>query len=162
MQSDLATADVFIRKALQSEDFEVALGLIEQLAVFEKLTPPDDAGKRRFVKDGYERNPPRFELWLADVQGLTIGYVLLVETYSTFLCKPTLYLEDLFVLPDFRSRGIGRRLLDHCIALAKERGCGRIEWTCLDWNTRAQEVYERLGAQRMSEWLLYRLTEDKM
>lgn len=154
--------DLLIRKASTMEDFFAALRLIEQLASFENLTPPDEAGKKRFVADGLERNPPRFEVWLADVESVPVGYILIFETYSTFLCKPTLYLEDLFVHPEHRRMGIGGKLLDHCVSLAQERGCGRMEWTCLDWNRRAQQVYEGMGAVRMSEWFLYRLSGEAL
>jgi GNAT superfamily N-acetyltransferase len=147
-----------IKKAVTREDFVVAVALVEQLAHFEKLNPPDEAAKQRFVYDGCERSPPRFEVWLAEIGTIAVGYILIFETYSTFLCKPTLYLEDIFVLPDYRHQKIGGQLLQHCLNLAKERGCGRMEWTCLDWNKKAQQVYENLGAVRMSEWYLYRLT----
>jgi GNAT superfamily N-acetyltransferase len=89
-----------------------------------------------------------------------VGYSIFFETYSTFLANPTLYLEDIFVLPNYRNRGIGSALLQHAIQIAHERGCGRMEWTCLDWNNKAQAVYERLGARHLSEWYLYRLTRE--
>jgi len=91
-----------------------------------------------------------------------VGYALLLQTYSTFLAQPSLYLEDVFVLPEYRKRGIGKALLRHCVRTAFERGCGRMEWTCLDWNTNAQALYERMGARRMKEWYLYRMTRDAM
>src|SRR6185436_17118256 len=106
----------------------------------------------------------RFESWLAFVDPLKepVAYAILFETYSSFLARPTLYLEDLFVLPEHRGCGIGGALLQRCFELAHERGCGRMEWTCLDWNTNAQCKYDRLGARRMSEWLLYRLQQDDL
>jgi GNAT superfamily N-acetyltransferase len=82
--------------------------------------------------------------------------------YSTFLARPTLFLEDLFVLPAYRKRGIGSALLGRGITLAHDRGCGRMEWTCLDWNRGAQAVYEGLGAERLSEWYLYRLPQERI
>jgi GNAT superfamily N-acetyltransferase len=151
-----------IRRARTREDALTTLSLIEQLADFEQLSPPDADAQSRFMSDGFEREPPRFEVWLAERDGLTIGYALLFETYSSFLCRPTIYLEDLYVVPEYRGRGIGGALLDHCRSLAVERGCGRMEWTCLDWNVKAQKVYEGLGAEKMSKWLLYRLTSDKL
>ena len=91
------------------------------------------------------------------------GYMILVETYSSFLALPTLYLEDLFVLPERRKGGVGGALLKKVVSLAHARGCGRVEWTALDWNVNAQQVYEqRIGAKRMSEWLLYRMTRADM
>jgi len=158
----LSMEDFQIRRASSRQDFLNAVELVEQLAFFENLTPPDSVAKERFVVDGFERTPPRFEVWLAEIKNVPVGYALLFETYSTFLCKPTLYLEDIFVLPNHRGRSIGGKLLEHCVDLARSRDCGRMEWTCLDWNTRAQEVYEGLGAVKMSEWLLYRLTGDAL
>ncbi len=154
--------ELTIRRATELADYFTAFDLVRELAFFEKLTPPEEAAKGRFIADGYERNPPRFEVWLAEVSEKSVGYILIFETYSTFLCRPTLYLEDLFVLPEFRRQGIGAELLEFCVKLARERGCGRMEWTCLDWNVRAQEVYEGMGAVKMSEWMLYRLTGDTL
>jgi GNAT superfamily N-acetyltransferase len=89
--------------------------------------------------------------------------MILVETYSSFLALPTLYIEDVFVLPEHRGLGVGSALLKKAASLALQRGCGRMEWTALDWNVNAQQVYEqRLGAKRMSEWLLYRMNRDDM
>ena len=146
-----------IRLAINRADADAVLDLIIGLAEFEKLAPPDADAQLRFYEDGFVRQPPRFEAWLAEADGNVIGYALIFETYSSFLCRPTLYLEDLFVSPSVRGNGYGKALLLHCVRLAHQRGCGRMEWTCLDWNTRAQEFYETLGAQRMSDWYLYRL-----
>jgi GNAT superfamily N-acetyltransferase len=151
-------SEIVIKKAETRQDFVKAIELVVELAIFEHLDPPDDQAQRRFVQDGFDRCPPRFEVWLSEIDGEVTGYILIVETYSTFLCKPTLYLEDLFVLPAYRRQGIGIQFLKHCVDLARSRGCGRMEWTCLGWNTRAQAVYEELGAVNMSEWLLYRLS----
>jgi GNAT superfamily N-acetyltransferase len=137
--------------------------LILALAEFEKLPPPDLEAQQRLVEHGFGAKP-RFESWLAFCPGSTepVAYALLFETYSSFLAQPTLYLEDIFVLPSFRHRGIGTALLQHCITLAQERGCGRMEWVCLDWNTKAQAAYKQLGALQMNEWILYRLTQPEM
>ena len=82
--------------------------------------------------------------------------------YSSFLARPTLFLEDVFVLPAYRQRGIGGALLQQCIRIAHERGCGRMEWACLDWNTKAQEVLPRNWGRQLSEWYSYRLTREGM
>jgi GNAT superfamily N-acetyltransferase len=146
-----------IRRATRA-DAPGLLRLITALAEFEKLPPPDAAAQQRLIADGFGERP-RFESWLAFEDGRPdpVGYAILFETYSSFLARPTLYLEDLFVLPEHRGKGIGSALLQQCIHLAHERGCGRMEWVCLDWNTRAQGVYEKLGARRLAEWLSYRL-----
>ncbi|MCI0533949.1 MAG: GNAT family N-acetyltransferase [Verrucomicrobiales bacterium] len=161
MRFDPATAPSSLSCCLRPAtraDAPALLRLITALAEFEKLEPPDSAAQQRLVEDGFGPHP-RFESWLAfaDGQAEPVGYAVLFEMYSTFLARPTLFLEDLFVLPEFRRRGIGTALLQHCIRLAQERGCGRMEWTSLAWNVRAQRTYERLGARRLSEWLLYRL-----
>ena len=138
--------------------------LVIALADFEKLTPPDAAAQARLIEDALGTKP-RIEVWLAFVNDDTepCGYMILVETYSSFLALPTLYLEDLFVLPERRKGGVGGALLKKVVSLAHERGCGRVEWTALDWNVNAQQVYEqRIGAKRMSEWLLYRMTREDM
>ncbi|MGO8674067.1 MAG: N-acetyltransferase family protein [Capsulimonadaceae bacterium] len=153
-----------IRRATSS-DAETLIRLITALAEFEHLPPPDEAACARLVEHGFG-DRPRFEAWIADLsaEGVTVaaGYAFLFETYSTFLARPSLYLEDLFVLPEHRHQGIGNALLRHCAALALARGCGRMEWTCLDWNVRAQAIYESMGAVRMSEWYLYRMTRPEL
>ena len=157
-----AGSNVVFRRA-ERADAAALLRLIRALAEFEKLTPPDEAAEARLLEHGFGPQP-RFEAWLAWLDGRAepIGYAVLFAAYSTFLARPTLYLEDLFVVPEFRRRGIGAAFLHHFIRLAYERGCGRMEWTCLDWNTKAQGVYERLGAQRLSDWYLFRLTRERM
>jgi GNAT superfamily N-acetyltransferase len=152
-----------LRRATRA-DATALLQLICALAEFENLEPPDIEAQQRLLEDAFGEQP-RIETWLAFVDGRAepVGYAIVLETYSSFLARPTLYLEDVFVLPEFRNQGIGSAFLRHCVALAHERGCGRMEWTCLDWNTRAQRVYEdKLGAQRMSEWYLYRLARPAM
>lgn len=135
--------------------------LIDALAGFEELPAPDAYARERLEADGWG-DRPRFEAWLACADGLPVGYAIIFETYSTFLARPTLYLEDLFVLPEFRGQGAGRALFDHISDVALERGCGRMEWACLDWNTNAQAFYAKVGARQMAEWLPYRLTAEQI
>jgi GNAT superfamily N-acetyltransferase len=116
------------------------------------------------VQDAFGTRP-RFEPWLvwASERDEPVGYAIFLETYSSFLARPTLYIEDIFVLPEFRRQGLGGALLRKAVELAKERGCGRVEWTALDWNVNAQRVYEEsMGARRMSEWYLYRMTQEEI
>ncbi len=153
----------YIRQVKSADDVERLLTLIDRLAEFEHLTPPDAAARRRFVHDGFERNPPRFWALLAGVgEDEPSAYAIFFETYSSFLCQPTLYLEDLFVLPEARRSGIGLALMHHLSAEAIQRGCGRMEWTCLDWNVNAQQFYDKIGAIHMSEWYFYRFERDAM
>ena len=151
-----------IRRAVRA-DAPGLLHLVVALADFEKLPPPDVAAQARLIEDAFGPKP-RIEPWLAFVPGEPepVGYAILLETYSSFLALPTLYLEDLFVLPGYRGRGIGQALFQNGVTLARERGCGRMEWACLDWNTRAQRFYETVGARRLDEWLFYRLTREQL
>ena len=94
--------------------------------------------------------------------GESVGFALFFQNYSTFVGKPGLYLEDLFVKPPFRGRGLGKALILEIARLAVERDCGRFEWTVLDWNKPSIEFYEALGAKPMSDWTIYRLTGDAL
>ena len=151
-----------LRRATRA-DLPALIELIAALAQFEKLPRPNAEEQERLMEDGFGERP-RFEAWQAFGEGETkpVGYAVFFETYSTFRATPTFYLEDIFVLPEYRGRGIGSTLLRLCIQMARDRGCARMEWTCLDWNKKAQQVYERIGARRLSEWHLYRLTRDGM
>lgn len=152
-----------VRPASSISDADELLRLITRLAEFEELAPPDDEARGRFQRDGFERKPPRFHAMLASVDNEpACGYVIYFETYSTFLCRPTLYLEDLFVLPESRKHGVGKALMQRVVREAVDRGCGRMEWTCLDWNTNAMEFYKRMGADHLEQWYFYRLDQVAM
>jgi GNAT superfamily N-acetyltransferase len=127
---------VSIRRA-GPEDADTLLELIRALAEYEHLEPPDEGARARLVEHGFGPRP-MFEAFLAEVEGAAVGYVIVFETYSTFLARPSLFLEDLFVRPEARRRGIGSALLRHLAAEAVARGCGRMEWAVLDWNELAQ------------------------
>ena len=102
------------------------------------------------------------EVMLAECDGASAGFALFFHNYSTFLAKPGIYLEDLFVDPSFRQRGVGKALLQHLARLAVERDCGRLEWSALDWNRLAIDFYLRLGAVALSEWSIYRLSGEPL
>lgn len=148
-------------RRVQHEDADAFLALIDALADYEHLDRPDAAARERLIRDG-QGSHPRYEAFLASIEGRDVGYAIIYETYSSFLALPTLYLEDIFVLPDARKRKAGAALFLHVAALARERGCGRMDWTVLDWNTLAQDFYDRLGASWMKEWQLYRLTRGQL
>lgn len=145
-----------VRRA-RPEEGPVLLELIRGLAEYEKLEPPDEAAAQRLLRDIFGEKP-RLEAWLAFVDGEAAGYALVLETYSSFLALPTLYLEDIFVKPAFRGRGAGKALFLRMVEEAERRGCGRMEWVVLDWNRTALEFYERFGAERLKEWITMRLT----
>lgn len=149
---------VTVRRA-RSEDGPTIVRLITALADFEKLPPPDEAAQARLLGDAFGPRP-RFEIFLAEQEGVVVGYAFVFETYSTFLALPTLYLEDLFVLPEHRGRKVGYTLFLHCAREATRRGCGRFEWAVLDWNQHAIRFYERLGARHLDDWRIYRLDRE--
>lgn len=159
---------ILIMKA-EREDVPELQRLIKALADFEKLDPPTQDAQARFLEDGWplEGKQPKFTAWLAEVQGSDVksnefvGYAITFFTYSSFLARPTLYLEDIFILPAYRKQGIGTMLMERLIREAKEEGCGRMEWVVLDWNVNAQEFYYKFGAVRQNEWLPYRMTFDE-
>lgn len=151
---------IVIRKA-GPEDAETLLGLIDALAEYEKLEGPSDEARARLIEHGFGERP-RFEAYLAELDGEAVGYAITFETYSTFLAKPTLYLEDLFVLPSARRLGAGKAFFRHLATVAQERGCGRIEWTVLDWNEPAIRFYNELSGKHLTEWLHYRLNEAEI
>ena len=130
--------------------------LVVALADYERLAPPDTAAQDRLLADAF-RPQPRVEIAVAEVEGAVVGYAFFFETYSTFLARPTLYLEDLFVLPAHRGTGVGKALFVHLAREAARRGCGRMEWSVLAWNTPAIGFYERLGAHHLADWQVYRL-----
>jgi GNAT superfamily N-acetyltransferase len=132
------------------------LSLIDALADFEKLKRPSRTARARLLRDAFGRNK-RFDAFLAFVDGKAVGYAIIFETYSSFLALPTLYLEDIFILPDYRKLGIGKKLFLRCLAEADRRGCGRMEWVVLDWNLNAIRFYDKLGAQQLKTWLPYRI-----
>jgi GNAT superfamily N-acetyltransferase len=142
---------------LAEHDFEDFIRLIHALADYEHLEAPSAEAVERLRADAFGSRP-RFEAALArNDHGEAVGYAIWFETYSSFLAKPIMYLEDLFVLESARGSGAGGRLFDHVRALGEKRGCGLMQWQVLDWNTLAREFYHRRQAKWMKEWLLYRI-----
>jgi GNAT superfamily N-acetyltransferase len=156
----MSTDSVTIRRAT-GDDAEIFLGLIDALADYEKLDRPDTEARNRLIRD-MTGSHPRFDAFIAETGGIAVGYSIVFETYSSFLALPTLYLEDLFILPEWRSRKVGYTLFTAMAREAHRRGCGRMEWAVLDWNQLAIDFYQRLGATYMKEWNLYRLTRDQL
>ncbi len=145
----------------QPADAPAILHLVRGLAAYEKLTPPDEAAQQRLIRDMFSA-PPRIQAFLAEVNGTPAGYAFIFESYSSFLALPTLYLEDLFVLPEFRSQKVGYTLFTTVVGEAHRRGCGRMEWSVLDWNQLAIDFYRRMGATHLREWHVYRLVRSDM
>jgi GNAT superfamily N-acetyltransferase len=144
-----------VRRAVPS-DAQAILTLVDALADYEKLDRPAPEARERLVRDLFGATP-RVECWLVFLDGYPVGYAFTFETYSSFLALPTLYLEDLFILEEHRGRKAGYALFQHVLEDAKRRGCGRMEWSVLDWNQLAMDFYDRLGGKWMKEWRLYRI-----
>jgi GNAT superfamily N-acetyltransferase len=155
-----ANSNFLIRHATK-EDAPVIFSLIKELADYEHLSDElvasvDDIRKTLFC----ER--PFAETLIGEVEGHPVSFALFFYNYSTFLGKPGIYLEDLYVKPEHRGKGIGSKMLAHIAALAKKRNCGRFEWSVLDWNSPAIRTYEKLGATPMKDWILYRLSGEAL
>lgn len=144
-------------RAATSEDTALILGFIRDLAKYEQLSSECHATEEQIRATLFGERPSA-ECLLAFVDGEAAGFAVFFSNYSTFLARPGLYLEDLFVRPTFRKRGVGRALILHLAKVANQRSCGRMEWTVLDWNEPAIEFYRSLGAQEMEEWRIFRLT----
>lgn len=147
--------EIRIRPAVAA-DVPLILAYIRELAEYEKLAHEVTADEAA-LRDTLFGTAPAAEVLLAEAEGADAGFALFFHNYSTFLGRPGLYLEDLFVRPDFRGRGVGRRLLAELAARACERGCGRFEWSVLDWNEPARAFYRRLGARPMEDWTVWRM-----
>jgi GNAT superfamily N-acetyltransferase len=135
--------------------------LIRELARYEKLEH-QVVGTAEELREHLFGPRPACEALLAEDEGAAVGFALFFHNYSTFLCKPGLYLEDLFVLPDRRGHGHGKALLKALARLAVERGCGRFEWSVIEWNEPAIGFYRSLGASMLDDWRVFRLTGDAL
>ncbi len=149
-----------IRRATR-DDIPLILELIHELAEYERAPEEAVATPEDLRRDGFS-GEPRFYVEIAEWNGEPAGFALWFFNYSTWQGKPGLYLEDLFVRPRFRKKGIGKALLIYLAKVAMERGCGRYQWQVLDWNTPAIEFYESLGAKVMREWLPMRVCGESL
>jgi len=147
---------IHIRPATEA-DVPLLLALIGELAAYERLSDQVVATEAN-VRETLFGARPAAESIIAELDGAPVGFALFFHNYSTFLARPGIYLEDLFVRPAARRRGVGRALFLRLAAIAVERGCGRFEWAVLDWNEPAIAFYRSLGAQPLSDWTVFRLT----
>ena len=142
-------------------DVPTIYGLIKGLADYERLSH-EMVGTEELLREHLFGERRYVEVILAEADGRTVGFALFFHNYSTFLTRPGIYLEDLFVLPEERGRGYGKALLSCLARIAVERGCGRLEWSVLDWNEPSINFYRALGAVPKDEWTIYRLTDDAL
>jgi GNAT superfamily N-acetyltransferase len=153
-------SDLNIRFA-QPDDYQVLFNLIQELAEYEKLSHAV-TGNAEALRQHLFGEKKYIEALLAEISGQAVGFALFFHNYSTFLTKPGIYLEDLFVLPEFRRQGIGKALLTRLAQIAVERDCGRLEWTVLDWNIPAQKFYLSIGATILDDWRVCRVNEANL
>lgn len=148
-----------IRKAVPA-DIPTILELIEDLARYENLLADVSATEELlkewlFVKE-------KAEVLMGECDGVIVGYALFFHNFSTFLGRAGIYIEDLYIKPEYRGRGYGKVFFRHMAQITLDRGCGRLEWACLDWNQPSIDFYLSMGSQAMDEWTIYRLTENSL
>ena len=151
---------IFNIRPARPDETCVILDLIKQLAIYEKCEDDVSADEATIHHSLFvERSA---ECLLAEEDGTVVGFALFFHNFSTFVGRKGLYLEDLFIIPEKRGRGYGKALLKHLAKIAVERGCGRMEWICLDWNESALSIYRSIGANPLSDWTVQRLDEDAL
>lgn len=143
------------------QDVPLILTFIQELAEYEKARDQAVATEAD-LRETLFGPRPYAEVVIAELEGEPVGFALFFHNYSTWLGRPGLYLEDIYVRPHARGRGVGKRLFTYLIDLARERRCGRMEWVVLDWNEPAIRFYESLGAKPMDEWTVYRITGEAL
>lgn len=159
MNSKTNSADFHLRLAT-IEDVEIVLSFIKELAEYEHMSDQVVATPELLKETIFIQK--KAEVILAEYNGTPVGFALFFHNYSTFLGRPGIYLEDLYVKPEMRGHSLGTRLLSYLAKLASERGCGRLEWACLDWNEPSIQFYKRMGGIAMEDWTVYRLQGEAL
>lgn len=152
--------DFMIRFASE-KDTELILDFIRQLAEYEKLLYEVEATEQQ-LEEYLFREKPKAEVVIGEYKKEPVGFALFFHNFSTFLGKPGIYLEDLFIDPGSRGRGFGKAMLTFLAKIAEERDCGRLEWSVLDWNKSAIDFYKQMGARPMNDWTVYRVTGEPL
>lgn len=147
-------------RAAERKDVQTILNFIKALAEYEHMEADVVATPELLEEWLFDKQ--KAEVLFAEADGKPVGIALYFHNFSTFLGRAGIYLEDLFVLPEYRGRGYGKGLLKKLAEIAVQRGCGRLEWSCLDWNQPSIDFYLSLGAEPMQEWTVYRLTGDTL
>ena len=148
-------------KQAEREDTPLVLDFIKQLAEYERLSHMVVATEGRLEKYLFGKDRIA-EVIIGYDQGKPVGFALYFYNFSTFLCRPGIYLEDIFVMEEFRGKGFGKAMLTYLAKLAVEKDCGRLEWAVLDWNEPSIEFYKSLGARMLDEWIINRVSGDSL
>ncbi len=138
------------------DDAELIFALVKELAEYERA-PDEVTGNSSMLREALFGADPQCEVLIAELGGQPAGFALIYSTFSTWECRPGIWIEDLYVRKEHRGAGVGGALLARVAAIALERGCARLEWAALRWNTPALEFYERLTAKQLDEWVMFRL-----
>lgn len=150
----------FKLRVAEEKDVKIILDFIKELAIYEKLLDQVEATEESLRDSLFVRKVA--EAIIGEYDGIPVGYIIFLYNFSTFLGRPGIYIEDLYVQPQMRGNGLGKIMLSYIAKLAAERNCGRVEWTCLDWNQPSIKFYKKLGAIPMDEWTIYRLNEKSL
>jgi len=145
-------------RTAEKKDVPLIIEFVKGIAEFENLSHLVTATEESLMKSMFGEKPYA-EVFFAELDGVPAGFTVFFHNFSTFVGKQGLYIEDIFVKPEFRGKGIGKAMFLHCVKLAKERNCGRMEWAVLDWNP-AREFYEYLGGSPVDGWHIYRMNQD--
>jgi GNAT superfamily N-acetyltransferase len=148
-------------RAAEPTDIDLIFSMIVELAEYERA-PEKVTGNAELLARGLFGDAPAAEALIAEVDGEPVAFALFHGSFSTWECRPGLWLEDLYVPPQHRGSGVGAALLARVAEIAVERGCARLEWAALDWNAPALGFYEKLGAERLGEWVMHRLDGDAL
>ncbi len=145
-------------KITTEKDIPVILDFIKQIAIYEKMLDKVVATEKSLKESIFDNN--RAEALLIEINNEVIGYIVYFFNYSTFVGREGLYIEDLYIKPEYRGQGIGKKSFELLIQIAKEHKCERLEWTCLDWNEPSLKFYKSIGAKQMNEWIIHRLDKE--
>jgi len=154
----LKEEDDLVIEKVGEQNFEGFFSLVIKLAEYEKLSPPDDGAKARLLHDAIS-DEPKYHAYIGKVEGKPVAYLIYFFNYSSFKALPTLYIEDIFVLKEYRRKGFGTKMYDICLEDASKTNCGRMEWCVLTWNEPAIRFYEKMEAKRL-DWYFYRAELD--
>jgi GNAT superfamily N-acetyltransferase len=146
----------FIIRFAEEKDASAIFAMIKELATYEKLLDHMEATEELICRQLFHRKIA--ETLIAELQGKPVGYAIFFHNFSSFLGRPGIYIEDIYVKPEARGNGFGKALFSVIAEVAKERECGKLEWTCLNWNAPSIAFYKRMGAELMNDWTVFRLT----
>ena len=150
----------FVIRPAREEDIPALLGFIHEMAEYEKMSDQVTATEELLHKWIVEKE--KAEVLIPTVDGKSVGYALFFHNFSTFLGKSGIYLEDVYIQPEYRGRGYGKAIFQKLAQIALDRGCGRLEWVCLDWNQPSIDFYLSMEAEPQPEWTIYRLTGETL